>query len=94
MSRIAVRCRYKPYAKDIHAVPLAHNLSLSDVFEPRNPQESHYFRCDESHFEQLEELCDDLYVYRYGFWLSYVKEVIYRYLDCGDLLFGFARVKM
>ncbi len=25
-----------------------------DVYEPRNPQASHYFRCVETHFEQLE----------------------------------------
>ena len=30
---------------------------------------------------------------RYGFWRFYVMDVIYKYLDCGDLLFGFARVK-
>jgi hypothetical protein len=29
----------------------------------------------------------------FGFWRPYVKEVIYRYLDYGDLHFGFARVK-
>ena len=48
-----------------------------DVYEPRNPQVSHYFHCVESHFEQLEELWDDRYVNRYGFWRPYVKEVIY-----------------
>ncbi|MCP4184316.1 MAG: IS91 family transposase, partial [Hyphomicrobiales bacterium] len=36
---------------------------------------------------------DDLYVRKYGFWRPYVMEVIYRYLNCGDLHFGFARVK-
>ena len=64
-----------------------------DVYEPRNPQASHYFRCVESHFEQLEGLWDDRYANRYGFWRPYVREVICRYLDCGDLHFGFARVR-
>ncbi|MCJ7541527.1 MAG: transposase zinc-binding domain-containing protein [Desulfobacterales bacterium] len=63
------------------------------VYESRNPQASHYFRCVEAHFEQLEGLWDDRYADRYGFWRPYVKEVIFRYLDCGDLHFGFARVK-
>jgi ribosomal protein S27E len=30
---------------------------------------------------------------RFGFWRPYVMHVIQRYLDCGDLRFGFARVK-
>jgi hypothetical protein len=35
----------------------------------------------------------DRYAQRYGFWRAYVTDVIYRYLECGDLHFGFARVK-
>jgi len=29
----------------------------------------------------------------YGFWRPYLQKVIYRYLECGDLHHGFARVK-
>ena len=29
----------------------------------------------------------------YGYWRPYIMDVIYRYLDCGDRHFGFARVK-
>ncbi len=29
----------------------------------------------------------------YGFWRPYLKEVITRYMECGDLHHGFARVK-
>ena len=36
---------------------------------------------------------DDMYKSRYGYWRTYVMTVIYKYLDCGDLHFGFARVK-
>jgi len=36
---------------------------------------------------------DDRYQIRFGFWRPYVMDVIRRYLDCGDLHFGFARVK-
>jgi len=32
-------------------------------------------------------------VIRYGFFRPYVKQVIYRFLDCGILHNGFARVK-
>ena len=67
--------------------------SVADVYQPRNPRASNYFRCIDAHFEQLEMLWDDRYANQYGFWRPYVKEVIYRYLNCGDLHFGFARVK-
>jgi len=36
---------------------------------------------------------DDMYKSRYGYWRTYVMTVIYKYLDCGDLHFGFARVR-
>ena len=35
----------------------------------------------------------DHYASRFGFWRGYVTKVIHRYLACGDLHFGFARVK-
>ncbi|MFH1953746.1 MAG: hypothetical protein ABIL06_19275 [Pseudomonadota bacterium] len=63
------------------------------VYEPRNPRASHYYRCVEGHFEQLEAVWDDRYAGTYGCWRPHALDVIYRYLDCGDLYFGFARVK-
>jgi hypothetical protein len=63
------------------------------IYQPRYPQASGYFRCVQDHFEQLEMQWQDLYAPRYGFWRSYVTDVIYRYLECGDLHFGFARVR-
>ena len=65
----------------------------SDVYQPRNPKASAYSRCVEDHFEQLEAVWDERYQRRFGFWRPYVTDVIHRYLDCGDLHFGFARVK-
>ena len=64
-----------------------------DVYQPRNPKASAYYRCVEDHFEQLEAVWDERYQRRFGFWRPYVTDVIHRYLDCGDLQFGFARVK-
>jgi len=64
-----------------------------DVYQPRNPKASAYYKCVESHFEELEQVWDDMYKTRYGYWRTYVMTVIYKYLDCGDLHFGFARVR-
>jgi hypothetical protein len=64
-----------------------------DVYQPRNPKASPYYKCVENHFEEVEQACDDMYASRYGFWRTYVMTVIYKYLDCGDLHMGFARVR-
>jgi hypothetical protein len=36
---------------------------------------------------------DDHFSRQFGFWRPYLEKVIYRYLDCGNLSNGFARVK-
>ena len=64
-----------------------------DLYEPRNPQKTPYFQCVQDHFEDLEMVWDDRYQNQYGFFRPYVRDVIYRYLDCGDLHLGFARVR-
>ena len=52
---------------------------------------------DPGSFEELdaffESFPDEHFSRQYGFWRSCVEQVIYRYLDCGDLHNGFARVK-
>ena len=51
------------------------------------------FQCVQNHFEDLEMVWEERYQRRYDFFRPYVKDVIYRYLDCGDLHLGFARVR-
>jgi hypothetical protein len=47
----------------------------------------------EDHFETFIRVYDEYFSRQYGFWRPYVEQVIYHYLDCGDLHNGFARVK-
>ena len=60
------------------------------VYRPRNPQDSDYYRCVEDYFETFIQIYDEHFSWQYGFWRPYVEQVIYRYLDCGDLHNGFA----
>ena len=62
-------------------------------YRPRNSQDSNYYRCVEDYFEALMQVYDDRFARDYGFWRPYIEKVICRYLDCGDLKNGFARVK-
>ena len=55
------------------------------LYRPRRPQDSSYYHCVEDHFETFERV--------YGFYRPYPRSVIYRYLDCGVLRNGFARVR-
>ena len=65
----------------------------SPVYRPRNPRGSAYYHCVEDNFEIFEQVYEDRFERQYGFFRPYVKHVIYRYLDCGILHNGFARVK-
>lgn len=67
--------------------------STTESYNPRSPRKSQYYRCVESHFEELERVWEERYQHKYGYWRPYVMDVIYKYLDCGDLHQGFARVK-
>jgi hypothetical protein len=63
------------------------------LYRPRNPQSSDYYRCVEDHFETFVQVYEERFERPYGFCRPYVKRVIDRYLECGDLHHGFARVK-
>jgi hypothetical protein len=65
----------------------------SCAYGPRNPQDSPRFRCVEEHFETFEQICEERFMRQYEFFRPYVRHAIQRYLDCGDLPNGFARVR-
>jgi hypothetical protein len=63
------------------------------VYRPRNPQSSDYYRCVEDYFETFIGIYDEYFSRQYGFWRPYIEQVIYRYLDYGNLHNGFALLK-
>jgi hypothetical protein len=67
--------------------------NISAIYRPRNPRESPYYRCVEEHCEGFEQAYEERFERQYGFFRPYVRQVIYRYLDCGILHNGFARVR-
>jgi len=75
------------------ASSLSPDRAVTGVYKPRDPAANNYFRCVSAHWEELEPVWEDLYQRQYGFFRSYVKEVMLRFLDCGDLHQGFARVR-
>ena len=49
-----------------------------------SPQKSHYYKCIDDHFEELEQVYDDRFAKRYGFFRPYVSQVIYCNLYSGN----------
>ena len=67
--------------------------NLSAPYTPRNPRLSDYYRCVEDYFEELERAHEDRYQARLGYLRPEIRLTIFRYLDCGCLQNGFARVR-
>ena len=63
------------------------------VYRPGNPKISDWYRCVEDYFEEFVRVYDERFAAKFGFWRPHIEKVIYRFLDCGDLHNGFARVK-
>jgi len=67
--------------------------SGNPLYRPRRSQDSSYYHCVEDHFETFERVYEERFERAYGFYLPYLRSVIYRYLDCGVLRNGFARIR-
>jgi hypothetical protein len=62
------------------------------VYRPLYPQATDYYRCVEDCFETFVMIYDENLSCQYSFYQPYAEQAIYRYLDCGNLHNGFARV--
>ena len=51
------------------------------------------YQCIADHFEEFVQVYDERFERQYGFWRPVIAEVIEKYLECGDLAHGFARVR-
>ncbi|MFC1746531.1 transposase [Candidatus Riflebacteria bacterium] len=65
----------------------------SGVYRPRNTKESGWYKCVEDNFDEFVRHYDELFAAKFGFWRHHIEKVIYRFLDCGDLKQGFARIR-
>ena len=63
------------------------------IYRPRSPQKSPFYQCIADHFEEFIQVYDERYEREYGFWRPVIAEVIQKYLECGDLAHGFARIR-
>ncbi|MDD8043105.1 MAG: transposase zinc-binding domain-containing protein [Verrucomicrobiota bacterium] len=66
---------------------------VEQVYRPRRPNASPLWQCLFGHFDAFLELYEEQYQPRYGFLRPIIPEVVNKFLDCGDLEHGFARVR-
>ncbi len=63
------------------------------VYRPRRPRASPLYRLLEDHFAEFSTVYDERFAHRYGYWRPVIAEVVEKYLACGILEHGFARVR-
>ncbi|MCH8948479.1 MAG: transposase zinc-binding domain-containing protein [Acidobacteria bacterium] len=67
--------------------------ALPHVYRPRRPRASPLYRLLEDHFAEFSTVYDERFAHRYGYWRPVIAEVVEKYLACGILEHGFARVR-
>jgi len=62
-------------------------------YRPRNHEASPFFKVVRERFDEFERVYNERFRDRFGFWRPIVRSSIDKFLKCGDLKEGFARVK-
>ena len=66
---------------------------VDQVYRPRRPRQTPLWQCLSRHFDAFLAGYKERYQPRYGFLRPIIPEVVNKFLDCGDLERGFARVR-
>ncbi len=67
--------------------------ATQSVYKPRNPRKTPLWRILNGHFGEFLSVYEDRFESRYGRLSAHVQKVVERYLRCGILEFGFARIR-
>ena len=63
------------------------------IYWPRKPEASPFFRLVRDHFDEFVRVYDERFQPKYGYWRPVIRTAIDKYVKCGDLREGFARVR-
>src|SRR5210317_913991 len=64
-----------------------------EVYHPREPEKSPFFHLVSRYFNDFERIYPEKYQKTYGYWRPVIRRSIDKFIKCGDLREGFARVK-
>lgn len=62
------------------------------VYRPRQPRQSPLWRCLHDHYAAFKSNYKQTFEQTHGFWREVVDRVVGKFLECGDLAKGFARI--
>ena len=62
-------------------------------YRPRDHESSPFFKVVRDQFDEFEKVYSQRYQERYGYWRPVIRSSIDKFLKCGDLKEGFARVR-
>ena len=65
----------------------------ADFYRPPTPRNAPLYRVVADRYDQSERVYPDRFQRHYGFWRPVVGRAVGKYLQCGDLRRGFARVR-
>ena len=63
------------------------------AYRARNPKKSPLWQCADRHYDEFEEKYPADYQPRYGSLRPIIPEVVHKFLECGNLERGFARIR-
>ena len=66
---------------------------MPGIYRPRQPQKTVLYRVLFHYFDRFLSEYESRFQREYGFFRPIVKEVVERYLDCGNPRSGFARIR-
>jgi len=66
---------------------------MAGVYRPRHPERTVFYRVLFHHFDRFLTEYEARFEQEYGFFRPIIKEVVERYIDCGNPRYGFARIR-
>ncbi len=68
-------------------------MPLAGTYQPRHPEHTAFYQCLEDYWEEFQEAYPYFYEKDYGPWRPVVEQTVERFLQCGILRHGFARLR-
>jgi hypothetical protein len=66
---------------------------MARIYRPRHPEQTFLYQVLFHHFERFVAEYEERFEKAYGYFRPIVKEVVERYLDCGNPKCGLARIR-